>query len=277
MPTELPPGMAAHSEEGSPETSNRQVLLLVGLFIGFIVGLFWLVLALAGNLILLLPTSVEQQLGKAIVPVYAQRAKPSPAQETLNKLLNGLEQYLDGKAGSRDYQVLYIPEATVNALAIPGDRVILFKGLIAQAKSENELVMVLGHELGHFVNRDHLRGLGRGLAVQIMLSVLIGDGSALQNIAVSGAANLSQSRFSQGQELKADEVGLTLLNEYYGHVAGAIDFFERLKQIPGQNLDFLTTHPAPKRRIEKLRRLIEARGYAQVEKTPLPSTLVNLE
>jgi predicted Zn-dependent protease len=97
----------------------------------------------------------------------------------------------------RDYQLLYIPDETVNALALPGDHVIIYQGLLAEAESENEIMMVLGHELGHFANRDHLRGLGRGIVVQIVASLLFGDAGSI------GAASLetfARSQFSQQQE-----------------------------------------------------------------------------
>ena len=49
-----------------------------------------------------------------------------------------------------------------NAMALPGGLIIITQGLLDQVESENELAFVLGHELGHFKNRDHLRALGRG-------------------------------------------------------------------------------------------------------------------
>ncbi|MEP0779976.1 M48 family metalloprotease [Microcoleus sp. ZQ-A2] len=45
-------------------------------------------------------------------------------------------------------------------LALPGDAIVIYADLVQQAKSQNELMMVLGHELGHFAHRDHWRGLG---------------------------------------------------------------------------------------------------------------------
>lgn len=272
MPIELPPGTAAHSDDNSPDTSNHQLLVIGGLFLVFVAGLIWLFVVLITNLVLLLPPSVETQLGTVMVPVFEQQAKPSPTQDTLNRLLDSLEQHLPADK-RRDYRVLYIPQDTVNAIAIPGDRVIIYKGLLAEAGSENEVMMVLGHELGHFVNRDHLRGIGRGLAIQLLLAVFLGDAGTLQNIAISGAARISQARFSQTQELKADEVGLTLLAQHYGQVAGATDFFERISKLPGANIAFLATHPAPKQRVAELQRLIQQRGYAIGTKTPLPPEL----
>ncbi len=272
MPIELPPGTATHSNDSAPDTSNRQLLLLGGLFLAFVVGLIWLVIVVITNLVLLLPPSVEQQLGAVIVPAFEQQAQPSPTQDTLNQMLDSLEKHLpDDKR--RNFQVLYIPQDVINAIAIPGDRVIIYKGLLAEAGSENEVMMVLGHELGHFVNRDHLRGIGRGLAIQLLLAVFLGDPGAVQNVAISGAASISQARFSQEQELKADEVGITLLERHYGQVAGATDFFERIGKLPGANIAFLSTHPAPKRRVVKLQRLAEKRGYAIGNKTPLPASL----
>lgn len=160
-----------------------------------------------------------------IVPAYEQLAEPTPDQSTLNELLNRLEINLPPEQQqNRDYQVLYIPEDTVNALALPGDRIIIYSGLLKQAQSENELMMVLGHELGHFANRDHLRSLGRSVLMQIAIAYFLGDTGWIQSIAASGIAAISNAQYSQLQESKADEVGLTLLQKTYGHVAGATDF-----------------------------------------------------
>lgn len=275
MPIELPPGTAAYSDRNEPP-KNRQLLPLLALLIGVIIGVFWLLGALVNVLVWAIPPGVEQQLGALIVPVYAQQAKPSPTQDTLNQLLDRLETNLpaDQKRG-RDFQVLYIPDATVNAAAIPGDRVIIYRGLLERMESENELMMVLGHELGHFSNRDHLRGMGRALVWQLALSALFGDAGSLTSIAASGAARLSHAQFSQGQEKAADEVGLTLLEDTYNHAAGATDFFARLSKKEGANLAILSTHPPSQARVNRLEELIRQRGYTIGQRQPLPDSLEN--
>ena len=50
-------------------------------------------------------------------------------------------------------------------------------GLLEQTASENELAFVVGHEIGHFRNRDHLRGLGRGVAFGLVLAALSTSGA----------------------------------------------------------------------------------------------------
>lgn len=268
MPIELPPGTAAYSDN-TPPPNNRQLLTLLTLFlVGVMLAIgaaFWL----SGVLVRFIPVSVEQQLGKAIVPVYEAQAKPSTAQDALNQLLNRLEKQLPPEQAKRDYQVLYVPEETVNALAIPGDRIIIYQGLLAEVNSENELMMVLGHELGHFANRDHLRGLSRQVLIRLSLSAMLGDFGAIGSIATSSISTLSNAQFSQRQEQQADRVGLTLLNQVYGHVGGATAFFERLGKDNRSGLAILASHPPSQKRVHSLERLIEQQGYRVGTNTPL--------
>jgi len=278
MPIELPPGMAAYSED-TPPASNRQLFVLLLLFL-FGLGLaVSLALWLAGAVVWLIPPEVEQQLGRAIVPVFEAQAQPSDTQDTLNVLLDRLETHLpteqrairDGQV--RDYQVLYVPDDTVNAVAIPGDRIIIYQGLLAAAESENELMMVLGHELGHFANRDHLRGLSRSILLRLSLSTFFGDLGSLGAIATNSISSLSNAQFSQAQEIQADEIGLTLLNAEYDHAAGATDFFSRMAEKETARLAILASHPPSTARIRKLESLIAERGYSIGERTPLPAPL----
>lgn len=257
----------------NPPPSNRQLLILLGMFVGLILGAIWLVSWLVTSLVWLIPPSVEQQLGALVVPSYERLSQASPAQDTLNQLLDRLETNLPPQRQQRDYQVLYVPESTVNALAIPGDRIIIYSGLVQQVHSENELMMVLGHELGHFAHRDHLRSIGRELLLPVAIAALIGDNSWVYSSAAVIFGAVSKAQYSQSQERQADEFGLQLLHKTYGHVAGATDFFARLSQQPNLDLAFLSTHPAPGKRVTELKQLIEQRHYQIGERSPLPPTL----
>ncbi|MGL5081959.1 MAG: M48 family metallopeptidase [Microcoleaceae cyanobacterium] len=250
--------------------SNRQLITLLGIFVALIIGLIALSLLLVDVFISKLPTQVEQQLGRLVVPVYEQLAQPSSTQTTLNQLLDQLEAHLPIDLGNnREYQIFYIPEETVNAIAIPGDRILIFKGLLTKVESENELMMILGHELGHFAHRDHLRGLGRGLVLQAVLSTIFPNMGSLESTAVA----LSNARFSRSQERQADQFGLTLLNANYGHVAGATDFFERLSREQKMDLAFFNTHPTSRNRVNHLQRLIQQQNYPIGSRVPLPESL----
>ncbi|NET51264.1 MAG: M48 family metallopeptidase, partial [Merismopedia sp. SIO2A8] len=273
MSIEIPSGAAAYSDH-NPPPKNRQVLLFLGLFLGTIILIVWVAGWLASGLVWLIPNSVEQQLGKAVVPIYEAQAEPSVAQDTLNDLLNRIETELPAQQRSdRDYQVLYIPEPVVNAAAIPGDRVLIYQGLLDEMGSENELMMVLGHELGHFANRDHLRGLSRQIMVRLVLAAFLGDIGSIGAIATSSTSMIANAQFSQQQEYQADEVGLQLLTKTYGHAAGATDFFETLMGQQSLNLEILSSHPTSEKRVKRLESLIQKGGYQIGERSPLPRTL----
>ncbi|MEY2979731.1 MAG: M48 family metallopeptidase [Prochlorotrichaceae cyanobacterium] len=274
MPIELPPGTAAAYSDRNEPTRNSQVLGIAGGFLGGVLLLIWIINLLANQLVWWIPPSVEKQLGTIAVPLFESQAEASPTQDTLNQLLDRLEAKLPADTqAQRDYQVLYIPDSTVNALAIPGDRIIIYQGLLDKMSSENELMMVLGHELGHFAHRDHLRSLGRGILVQLVFASLFGDIGTLGSMAVSGIETFTRSQYSQAQESQADTFGLDLLVQTYGHAAGATDFFADLSEEAGSNFDFLTTHPAPQKRVDRLNQLIEDKGYLLLDPEPLPPTL----
>ena len=276
MSIQLPPGTAAQRDDRNPTPSHSQLLTILALLAGMAAGVIALVGMLINQMVWWIPPSVEERLGEIAVPAFEKLAKPSPTQTELNRLLDRLEAELPEEQGQerRDYQVLYVPEPTVNALAIPGDRVIIYQGLLEKMGSENELMMVLAHELGHFAHRDHLRSLGRGIVFRLAIASLFGDLGSLQQIAVLGVERLSEARFSQGQESQADAFGLELLYKTYGHVGGATDFFARMGEARGRSItDFMASHPAPPERVRQLGELIEVRRYPVKKLAPLAPVL----
>lgn len=257
----------------SSETNNKQLLILFSLFGGLgifiILGLFLLI----NQIVNFIPVSLEQKIGSVITEEFKQKSKPSSTQIKLNEMVDNLEQLLPENSNyKRDYKVLYIPEDTVNALAIPGDTIIIYEGLLKEVKSENELVMILSHEIGHFANRDHLRRLGNILLFNILINSLFGNVEILSS-GTNFVNILANAQYSQTQESKADEFGLNLLYKYYGHVAGATDFFQRLSTEKKQNnvnvIDFFASYPQPTKRVKQLEKLIKNNNYILGKKEDL--------
>ena len=160
--------------------------------------------------------------------------------------------------------------SVANAMALPGGLIIVTTGLLDEVESENELAFVLGHELGHFRNRDHLRSLGRG--VVLSLFVVVTTGRDVSNIGLN-IADLALRGFSRKQEAAADEFGLELVYTNYGHVDEAWRLFERWHEGDDGPLDvasYLSTHPQPDDRIENLKGLAAEQGWPTAGRvTPL--------
>jgi len=148
-----------------------------------------------------------------------------------------------------------------NAMALPGGLIIVTQGLLDQVESENELAFVLGHELGHFRNRDHLRALGRGIVISLFFAVITGNDVAGVGIK---ATDITLRGFGRKQESRADEFGLAIVHSAYGHVNQASRLFERWDEADENSLAILTylsTHPQPGDRVDNLRAIADRDGW----------------
>lgn len=250
----------------SPEHPLKEFAILVGGLMGTLV-LIYLALGLAVDLVVpYVSPSLEEKLG-GLVSSGMDTAPPSPAQVRLQGLLDRVAGGMEEEG--RSYHVSLMEAEEANALALPGGEIIVMTQLVKEARSENELAMVLGHELGHFENRDHLRGLGRGLVLIFLASLFAGADSGVADLAGTALGG-TEMQFSQQQELAADAVGLDLLVRSYGHAGGATAFFERiLEGGEGRLRYFFASHPYPAERIAALKKTIAEKGYAEADTAPL--------
>jgi len=142
----------------------------------------------------------------------------------------------------------------VNALAAPGGRLVLFRGLIDGAKSPDELAGVLAHEMAHVAHRHQLQalitGLGISFVVQLVTTDVTGGGT------VAGAAQyVATAGFTRGAEREADALAKDWLVAANISTVPLADFFDRLseKEKTGAVPRFLSTHPASPERAELFR------------------------
>lgn len=165
-----------------------------------------------------------------------------------------------------DYTVSVWCESHPNAVALPGRQILVSEGLLKLISTENALAFVLGHELGHFKQRDHLRGLGRGVGLSVGLALLGMDASGSSLMELGG--QVLARRHQREQESGADEIATELVRRTYGGLDGAGEFFEKMAKESGVwagGPQFLATHPGPE---DRLRRFESAVGDG-AKKEPL--------
>lgn len=161
-----------------------------------------------------------------------------------------------------EFNLVMLPDADPNAFALPGGTIAVTYGLMDVVGSDEiALGFVLGHELGHFVQRDHLRGLGRSMGRGVVWALIFGGNGGIDLLS-DRTTRLLDLGYSRGQEEGADYWGVRLVMAAYGSVDGGERLFEWLAQQEGDSggLVILSSHPAPADRIEALRR--EAANYA---------------
>lgn len=151
-----------------------------------------------------------------------------------------------------DVNIFVSSEEVANAYALPGGSIHITKGMLSELKTQNELAFIIGHELGHFENKDHLKGLGHSL-VLLSLALLVGDDYSILGHTLSAGG----AKYSQSAELHADKVGLDLLNCAYGSVTDATKTFERMGAGHDTWEFFLASHPHFDTRVEKMKEMIK--------------------
>ena len=165
-------------------------------------------------------------------------------------------------------------------MAVPGGRIIVLSGLLDKVSSENGLSFILAHELAHFQNRDHLRGMGRSIVFTAAAAMLTGAGSDFTQL-FTPTLNISFSQYSQTRESLADKTALETLNCRYGHVGGATEFFESIKPVDGINYNalkhYFSSHPEAVERINALCQEAKALNFSVKEVIPLPLLLAHSE
>jgi len=258
------------------QSALRELFVLLGAVVGIILVVYLVLGLLVDVVVGRLSPATAQKLESKLSPMFLALFTNDTRLVTAETELQGILDQLLQSSGQtqRTFQVHLVKNSNVNAVAIPGGHIVVFSGLVAEAKSENELAMVLGHEVGHFAHRDQLRAMGRGLVLLALSTVLLGGDDAVSGLLQRTLAQ-AQLKFSRKQELAADEWGLDLIAKRYGHVTGSLDFFRRLgerEKLP-QWTAFLMTHPAPAKRVKELEATVRAKSYASGEPKPLPPAL----
>jgi Zn-dependent protease with chaperone function len=257
----------------SPTHPLKEFAILAGGLLAIVVGVY-LALGLAVDLVVPhISMNLEKKLAGAFVERFAQTDETAETTRSIQALVDRLQ----ARCASLPYTItVHVqPSPAVNAAALPGGHILVFSGLLAEMRSENELAFVLAHELGHFAHRDHLRGLGRAVVLMAASTMLFGADNSVSDMIGQGMV-LTELSFSRKQETQADEFALEALYCLYGHVAGATAFFEKIPEAadPGRFGHYFASHPENRRRIRHLEDLTRARDYPLGDVTAMPADLV---
>ena len=156
-------------------------------------------------------------------------------------------------------RLAYSKDKAVNAFAIPGNCIVVTQGLYDAANSENEIAMVLSHELGHFHHRDHMKAYAQGM-IYLLFSVALFQNDDFLNY-VRGVLSGITNTYSRGKESQADRFALELMQRaYLGNSAGILDFFRKRSEVEGvllKKLAFFSTHPSSEKRLRQLSKMIQ--------------------
>ncbi len=146
---------------------------------------------------------------------------------------------------------------TVNAWCMAGGRMAIYTGLIQQLNAtDDEIAQVMGHEIAHALLAHTAEKMSRAMAMQAGLGVLAVTTD--QPLAVQGAALAAVVALelpnSREAESEADRIGIELAAKAGYDPRAAVTLWRKMGEASGGKggLEFLSTHPAPQRRMEAL-------------------------
>ncbi len=171
----------------------------------------------------LVPAGVEKKLGDAMVGDFGGRFCDAPkGRAALAKLTKSL----DPKSDELQVEVANID--MLNAVALPGGKVVLFQGLLDQAQSPDEVAGVLAHEIGHVRERHVMQGLLRQMGLAVVLGGFDGNGGSTLN-------NLLSTTYTRESEKEADLHSIKAMTKAAISPQATSEFFERLAQMDGSD------------------------------------------
>lgn len=168
----------------------------------------------------------------------------------------------------------------VNAAMFSGGKMVVYSGIIRFAQSEDELAVVIAHEIAHGIARHGAERYSQQLAVSLATTVLDAALKESKNYPLYMAAIGLGTRFgillpySRLHEEEADLIGLLAMAKTGYRPEAALSFWERMEKRRGdQKLEFLSTHPSYGTRIKRIQEALPiAEEYRRNPAKPLSLT-----
>jgi predicted Zn-dependent protease len=165
------------------------------------------------------------------------------------------------EAGKSPYKFnfyLLADEKTVNAFALPGGQIFITTALLKRLKTEDELAGVLGHEIGHVINRHSAEHIAKQELTQGLIQatdIATGDAGMISRF----VGSMINMKYGRDDELESDRYGVKYMIQSGYKPEAIIEVMRVLKDASGggNQPEFMSTHPSPDNRIEKLREIIK--------------------
>jgi putative metalloprotease len=214
-----------------------------------------------------------QRLAAAVSAQYDRKHTLAPPDNPYAQRLQRLTApYAEYAGHAFDFKVYLSP--TVNAFAMADGTIRIYSGLM-DMMNDSELLFVVGHEMGHVVD-DHVKEKIRlayaGSAVRKAIAAQRNEaGQIARSVLGALAQQLVNAQFSQKEEGEADDFGLVFLQNKGLGEQPAVSAMMKLASL-GNDHSFLSSHPAPEARADRLAE--NAHAPTEAESTTLLERII---
>ncbi|MDQ8160294.1 MAG: M48 family metallopeptidase [Gemmatimonadota bacterium] len=173
----------------------------------------------------------------------------------INVLGDSIARVSDDRALTWRFNVVDQPE--INAFAVPGGHIYVYRGLIEKTNMMSELAGVLGHEIAHVTQRHSMEQMAKAQRANIGLSGLcLFVPSACQGVAgtvLQVGAQAGFAKFSRDDEAESDRFGVTYVTRAGIDPRGIPSMFRILiaerERNPSSVDAFFASHPIEENRV----------------------------
>lgn len=260
---QIAPELATRFHEPARRRRRARIVLIAALAsIGILTVLYlWGIPALAAFVASRVPVSWEEHLGRSVVKHLVPPAMRC-ADNTRTRVIDEIITVLTAPLPTSPFtiRVIVVNDSTINAFAVPGGYIVLYRGLLEKTQTAEELAGVLAHELQHIFKHHVTQALIQHVSTGLLLAAITGDTSKATAYGLESARLLGILRYSRQSEEEADAAGMRMLLESGIDPKGMIAFYELLTKSTSETssiLKYLSTHPSTGDRIKKLKSLVE--------------------
>ncbi len=130
------------------------------------------------------------------------------------------------------YTFRVIDRDEVNAFALPGGYIFIFRGLVEKVESDDELASVMAHEVAHVVARHSIKRLQGGIGYNILrILMVVTDTSGQDARRIDSAFGHLLMSYSREDEALADRIAIKYLKEAGFDPMAMIGFLKKLQQV----------------------------------------------
>lgn len=198
------------------------------------------------------------QSAPEIIREFGGEYRDSKLQAYVDRVGNKLVQSTEAGTSPYKFEFHLLADAkTVNAFALPGGQIFITYALLSRLKNEDQLAGVLGHEIGHVINRHSAEHIAKQELTEGLIQatdIATGDPGMLSRF----VGNMVNMKYGREDELESDDYGVKYMVEAGYDPEAMIDVMRILKEASGggNQPEFMSTHPSPDNRIEKLKEVI---------------------
>lgn len=227
-----------------------------------------------------IPDSALSEMGaQSFAEMKAQEPISRNANYTgmLNRVGGRIATVSSAQIPNANWEFTVFAKEEINAFALPGGKVGAYEGLFDKGivRSEDELAIVVGHEIAHVgLNHGGERMTQQlGVATVGTLLGIYMDTKDTKNkeaflVAFGVGAQLGLLKYSRDHENEADELGLVYAARAGYDPRVAIGLWQRMDKLAGGGapVEWLSTHPSSETRITRLNALMP-KAVLEYEKT----------